>query len=105
MHPSPSGLTRRELMKKTGQVAVASALTGLAIPHVHAAESNTIQIALVGCGGRGTGVGENALSVKNGPIKLVALADVFPERLSAAHSRYSKRFAAQVDVPEDPKVI
>lgn len=103
--PTTSGLTRRELMKKTGQVAAASALAGLAVPHVHAAESNTIQIALVGCGGRGTGVGENALSVKNGPIKLVALADVFPERLQAAHGRYTKRFGQQVDVPTDRQFI
>ena len=33
----------------------ASALAGVALPHVHAAENNTIQVALVGCGGRGTG--------------------------------------------------
>ena len=52
-----------------------SALAGIALPHVHAAENNTIQVALVGCGGRGTGAAINALSVKNGPTKLVAMAD------------------------------
>ena len=52
---------------------------------VHAAENNTIQVALVGCGGRGTGAADNALSTKNGPIKLVAMADVFPDRLNGSY--------------------
>ena len=43
--------------------------------------SDLIQIALIGCGGRGGGAAANALSVKRGPIKLVAMADLFPERL------------------------
>jgi len=36
---------------------------------------------LVGCGGRGTGAAINPLSVKNGPMKLVAMADVVPAKL------------------------
>jgi predicted dehydrogenase len=100
-----SGLTRRELMKKSGQVAVASALAGIAIPHVHAAESHTIQLALVGCGGRGTGAAMNALATKNGPTKLVAMADVFPDRLSGSYKQIKQGFAAQVDVSEDRKFI
>ena len=47
------------------------------IPNVHAAENNTIQIALIGCGGRGGGAANNALSLTQCPIKLVAMADVF----------------------------
>jgi predicted dehydrogenase len=100
-----SGLTRRELMKKSGQVAVASALAGMAIPQVHAAENNTIQLALVGCGGRGTGAAMNALATKNGPTKLVAMADVFPDRLGGSYKQIKQSFAAQVDVPEDRKFI
>jgi predicted dehydrogenase len=100
-----SGLSRRELMKTSGKLAVAGALAGVAIPHVHAAESNEIRIALVGCGGRGTGAAGNALSVKNGPIKLVAMADVFPERLSDSFQNLKRTFDAQVDVPEDKKFI
>src|SRR4051794_23268734 len=80
-HTSNSGPSRRDMMKTTGAVAAASVLAGVALPHVHAAQSNDIRVALVGCGGRGTGAAENAMSVKNGPIKLVAMADVFPERL------------------------
>ena len=75
------------------------------MPHVHAAEDNTIRVALVGCGGRGTGEAANALSVKNGPIKLVAMADVFPEKLNASYNNLQKKFESQVDVPEDRRFI
>lgn len=102
---SNSGVTRREVMKKSGQVAVASALAGVALPQVHAGETNTIQVVLVGCGGRGTGAAANALSVKNGPIKLVAMADVFSERLNASHKTLAKSFPSQVEVPDDRKFI
>ena len=78
-----SKISRRDLGKRAGQVAAASALAGVAIPSVHAAEDNTIQVALVGCGGRGTGAAGNALRAKGGQIKLVAMADVFPDRLNA----------------------
>ena len=96
--------SRREFLKNTGRVAAASALAA-AVPHVHAAENNTIQVALVGCGGRGTGAAANALSVKNGPIKLVALADVFEGRLKGSYAGLKKEFADQVDVPEDRKFV
>jgi predicted dehydrogenase len=99
------GVSRRDVLKTSGGIAVASALGGVALPAVHAAESNTIQAALVGCGGRGTGAAENALSVKNGPIKLVAMADVFKERLSSSYSHLAKAFAKQVDVPDDRQFI
>ncbi len=74
--------SRREFLKHSGRIAAASALAAVAIPHVHAAENNTIQVALIGCGGRGTGAAADALSVKNGPVKLVAMADAFQDRLT-----------------------
>ena len=79
--------SRRTFLKDSGRVAGVSTLAGMTLPYVHAAENNTIQLALVGCGGRGTGAVENALGIKNGPIKLVAMADVFPQKLSDSHGR------------------
>jgi predicted dehydrogenase len=92
-------------MKTSGKVAVASALAGLAIPAVHAGENNTIQVALVGCGSRGTGAAEDALSSKFGPTKLVAMADVFPDRLKGSIDHLKRAKANQVDVPDDRKFI
>ncbi len=100
-----SGLTRRDVMKAAGGVAAASVLAGVTIPLVHAAEDSTIRVALVGCGGRGTGAAVNALSTKSGPIKLVAMADVFPERLASSYRALSEGFAKQVEVPEERRFI
>src|SRR5439155_20087908 len=100
---SPNGLTRRDLLKTSGQLAAASALASAAFPGAFAAEDNTIQIALVGCGGRGTGAASNALSTKGGPIKLVAMADVFNDKLSKRYNEIKQRFDTQVDVPDDRK--
>src|SRR5690242_20938538 len=82
-----------------------STLAGIALPYVHAAENNTIQLALIGCGGRGTGAAENALGIQNGPLKLVAMADVFPQKLSDSHGRLRGRFASQFDVPQERQFI
>src|SRR5579871_885981 len=78
--------TRREFLKTTGKIAAVSAFAGLAVPYVHAAENNTIQIALVGAGGRGAGAANNALSVTKVPMKLVAMVDVFDEKLQNAYN-------------------
>jgi len=100
-----STVSRREFLRGTGRVAAASALAGVAVPHVHAAEDHTLRLALIGCGGRGTGAAANALSVNNGPIRLVALGDVFENRLKGSFASLSKQFPKQVDVPEDRKFV
>ena len=108
MNSEKRSSTRREFLKNTGRVAAASALAGVAIPRVYAAEDNTIQVALVGCGGRGTGAAKNALSVRRGPVKLVAMADVFEDRLKASYAAVKKEFADKsdkVDVPKDRQFI
>jgi len=102
--PKPS-TTRRDFLKTTGQVAATSALAGIAIPSVHAGEDNTIRVALVGAGGRGTGAAGNALSTKCGPIKLVAMADVFQEKLDNSYKSLKEEYADKVDVPDDRKFI
>jgi predicted dehydrogenase len=97
--------SRREFLQNTGRLAAASALVGAVVPRVHAAENNTIQVALVGCGGRGTGAAANALSVPNGPIKLVAMADVFEHKLKSSYASLSKNYEGKVDVPDDRKFL
>ena len=97
--------SRRTFLKSTGTVAAATALAGVAVPKVHAQGSDTVQIALVGCGGRGTGAAANALGVKSAPIKLVAMADVFDNRLKQSHDSLKKQNKDTVDVPDDRKFI
>jgi hypothetical protein len=99
------GTSRREFLKNTGRIAAASALTAGVIPRIYAGENNTIKVALVGCGGRGTGAASEALSVKNGPIKLVAMADVFENCLAGSYKDLKEQHANQVDVPEDRRFV
>ncbi|RUL87089.1 Gfo/Idh/MocA family protein [Tautonia sociabilis] len=101
-NPNPS---RRSFLRHTGAASAASALAGVYVPPVHAGEQNTIKVALVGCGGRGTGAAENALSVDNGPIKLVAMADVFEDKLSNSFNYLQEKFSSQMDVPEERKFL
>ena len=97
--------SRRDFLKTTGQVATVSALAGVSVPMVHAAEDNTIRVALVGCGGRGTGAAGDALSTKQGPIKLVAMADVFKDRLDDSYADLKKEYGDKVEVGCDHKFI
>ena len=90
--------SRRDFLKATSGVIAGTALAGAIGTRAYAGESNTIKIALVGCGGRGTGAAANALSTK-GPTKLVAMADVFEQRLASSLDNLDKSFAKQIDVP------
>src|SRR3974377_1509498 len=89
--------SRRDFMKASGMVA-AAALSQTAVPLVHAGECNLIQVALVGCGGRGTGAAANALSTKSGPIKLVAMADVFDHKLKTSYDELHKDYCCCEEV-------
>ena len=104
---SSSQPTRRSFLQRTGSVAAGAAILGaMPVPHVFAGEHNTIRLALIGCGGRGTGAVDNALSVKNeGPVKLWAMADLDPAKIKGAHDALKRKFGEQVDVPEDRRFL
>ena len=98
-------VSRREFINRSGILAAGSALAGVAIPHVHAAEDNTIRLALIGCGGRGSGAAANALTVPNGNAKLVAMADIFQPRIDASLKTLAREFGAAVDVPAERQFL
>ncbi len=104
---SKSATSRREFLKTGGQLAAATALAGVALPHVHAAGSDTISVALVGCGGRGGGAAKDALSTKSGPIRLAAMADVFDYKLNNAFNglKKDKDVGQKVEVTDDKKFL
>jgi predicted dehydrogenase len=108
MNPEDSSLTsRRQFIKVAGGAAAASALTALSVPAVHAAGTDLIQVAFVGCGGRGSGAAAQALSTRSGPIKLVAMADAFEDRLNSSYDGLSKNegVGKLVDVPPERRFI
>ncbi|MES2892880.1 MAG: Gfo/Idh/MocA family oxidoreductase [Bacteroidota bacterium] len=71
---------------------------------------DVIKIALVGCGGRGTGAAMQALSTKQN-IKLVAMADAFRDNLDNCYKELTAdninetgtNLRSRIDVPEDRK--
>ena len=103
--PTRNTTSRRDFLKNTGRLAATSVLAAGITSRMYAAENNTIKVVLIGCGGRGTGAADNALSVKNGPIKLVALADVFEDRLKRSYDGLVKQHANKMDVPQDRRFL
>ncbi len=100
MNPS---LSRRGFLSSTTKAAAgASLLAGLPIERfvLGASPSDTVKVALIGCGGRGSGAANQALST-DGSVKLVAAADVHPDRLNGAISNLSKAHKEKVDIKKE----
>ncbi len=98
-------LTRRQFLARAGAVAATSALATTSVDWVHAGEDNTIRLALIGCGGRGSGAVADAMDSPNGPVKLVVMADLFANRLESAHQVLSDKFKDRVEVPMDQRFV
>ena len=99
----PARNTRRQFLQHSSAAAAGAALTAAITARSFAAEDNEIKVALVGCGGRGTGAANNALSTQ-GPTKLWAMADVFENRLNGSVGQLQKNHAAQLAL-EDRRFI
>lgn len=85
----------------------AAALSSLAFPFVagralanDAKNSETLKIGLVGCGGRGTGAAQQALTADYNTT-LHAVADVLPHMAQNSLKMLGDQFAKRVNVPED----
>ena len=101
---SKSNLNRRQFLKHSGKLAAGAAVLGSLQRSVFAGENNTIRLALLGCGGRGTGAVGDALSVKNsGPVKLYATADLISEKMEKSITALRKKFPDKIDVTEGRK--
>ncbi len=96
-------ISRRSFLQTSGAVAAGAAvLGGLSIERsAFAAGNDQLKIALVGCGGRGSGAANQALST-TGDIKLVAVADIHEDRLTSSLSNLRRQHPTKVDVkPEN----
>jgi len=104
--PSPTkpATTRREFLKTSSAALAGAALAGAAVRPGYTAENNTIKIALVGCGGRGSGAAAQALSTA-GPTKLWAMADFFESRLQNSLAGIKQGHEKTVDVPKERQFV
>jgi len=95
MKPFPS--THRRSFLKTGSLLTAAA----AVPGVARAvtTSSDIKVAVIGCGGRGTGAAAQSLAVPG--TRLVAMADAFPDNVERALQQLQQQHPDRVDVPQE----
>ena len=93
--------SRRNFLKSTAGLSAAASLGSMAIPaNAHAGGSDAIKIGLIGCGGRGTEAASNAMNAGR-DVRLVAMADIFQERLDASRDHLLSARSNQCDLPRD----
>ena len=85
---------RRDFIKYAGAATALSALRCAASFALRRASNHKLQIALVGCGGRGTGAVVDALTAASYPTKLVAMGDVFQHRLDESYNALEQQYQA-----------
>lgn len=105
LNSSENGTSRRRFLQTSGLVAGAVA-TGLSIERsAHAqGEEGYLDLALIGCGGRGTGAAGNALDA-DPRTRLVAMADAFEDRLQSSLRSLKDRYSDRVLVDESTSFV
>ncbi len=102
--PSGSVSNRRQFLKTSGVALAGAAVVGGLVRPGYCAENSTIKVALVGCGGRGSGAAAQALSTA-GPVKLWAMADVFENRIRNSLKNITAGREQSVDVPAERQFV
>ena len=94
--PPITSSSRRGFLGNVSLTAAAATLgslvAGSGLRNAHAAGGCEIRVAVIGCGGRGTGATVDAITVPGAALKVVAMADVFPERLSIKKQSLATEF-------------
>ena len=94
-------ITRRDFVKQS-TVATAGVSAGLMASgnFAYAGGTNTIRLGLVGCGGRGTGAANDCYNSSDG-IELVAMGDLFQDRMEESKGQLQKRLGDSFKVTSD----
>ncbi len=92
--------TNRRNFLKASAVAAGALATELALQSgVHAEGKDVIKIGLVGCGGRGSGALGDCLEA-DPAVQLVALGDVFEDKVKGAATNFAKEYPKQVKLED-----
>ena len=94
-----SASTRRSFL---GTTVGATAAAGLMVHSSRASgeETRTLRLAVVGCGGRGSGAINDSLTI-NENIKLVAAADLYAKNCSQMRTAMAKKHTDKVDLKDE----
>src|SRR6266496_2190040 len=108
INPTGAGKVNRRTFLKTSSSAVAGGALLGALPverfALGASPGDTLRLALIGCGGRGSGAADQALGT-SGSVKLVAMADAFPDRLEDSLKNLKNQHSEKVQVSADHKFV
>jgi predicted dehydrogenase len=92
-------VSRRDFIRTSAAAVSLSAVGGI-IPGLHAAGSDTIRLGLIGCGGQGTRDIASCLRATKG-TELVAMGDMFADRIQESLGILRKEFGAGIKVKPD----
>ena len=103
---------RRDFVKQGSMLAGAIAAAPLiSNANFFSGSDDIIKVAVIGCGGRGTGAAVQALMSKQN-VKIVAMADAFKDRLDECYKNVASELAnagpgtkGTLDVPEERKFV
>ena len=96
--------TRRNFLSTSSTAVSGAVLSSMAFSqYAFAAGGDEIKIALVGCGGRGSGAANQALNVPGN--RLVAVADAFQDRLTGSLENLKREHGAKVSVPPENQFV
>ena len=97
--------TRREFVKTSALLTGGLLAPTFLVPGAYAAPQNTLKLALIGCGGRGTGAVFQAFETGH-PIQLVAMADAFEDRLEGSYKPIFDKYGKdKVNVPQERRFV
>ncbi|MHC4948711.1 MAG: Gfo/Idh/MocA family protein [Planctomycetota bacterium] len=97
-------VTRREFIRTSAAGALLAAPAARAWADDDGRAGAPIRVGLVGCGGRGTGAATQALNADPG-VRLVAMGDMFEDKIAASHERLRSHAPERVDVPAARRFI
>lgn len=113
--PKPLNNNQRREFVKTAGLASGAILAAplMSNANFYSGASDAIKVALIGCGGRGTGAAVQALRSKQN-VKLIAMADAFRDRIDSAFKAITGDLSEagitgdinkMIDVPEERKFV
>lgn len=79
-------MDRRDAIKTVSVIGAATALPNFSWA---TGDKATLKVGLIGCSGRGIGAVRNMLDAAKGSVKIVAIADLFPDRLEGAMKSFA----------------
>lgn len=95
---------RRTFLHSTGAALLVGSISKTALAHPSANAKDPLKVGLIGCGGRGTGAGMQALQADPGTL-ITALGDIFPEQIEQAIIELKAEYPDRVKVTKETSFI